>query len=72
MLGKKSSVNSVILENVLLYRLTPVVAFFLLLVEVCPAQGTFLKVTAPCLSGSLLRVPPFLQGSPLRRLCPLL
>lgn len=61
-LGKKSSVNSVILENVLLYRLTPVVAFFLLLVEVCPAQGTFLKVTAPCLSGSLLRVPPFSTG----------
>ena len=64
MLGKKSSVTSVILENVLLYRLTPVVAFFLLLVEVCPAQGTFLKVTAPCLSGSLLRVPPFSSGVP--------
>ena len=61
-LGKKSSVNSVILENVLLYRLTPVVAFFLLLVEVCPARGTFLMVTAPCLSGSLLRVPPFSTG----------
>ena len=61
-LGKKSSVTSVILENVLLYRLTPVGAFFLLLVEVCPAWGTFLTVTAPCLSGSLLRVPPFSAG----------
>ena len=57
MLGKKSSVTSVILENVHLYRLTPVGAFFLLLVE-----GTFLMVTAPCLSGSLLRVPPFSAG----------
>ena len=56
-LGKKSSVTSVILENVLLYRLTPVGAFFLLWVE-----GTFLTVTAPCLSGSLLRVPPFSAG----------
>ena len=36
-LGKKSSVTSVILENVHLYRLTPVGAFFLLLLEVCPA-----------------------------------
>ena len=61
-LGKKSSVTSVILENVHLYRLTPVGAFFLLLVEVCPAWGTFLTVTAPCLSGSLLRVPPFSAG----------
>ena len=61
-LGKKSSVTSVILENVLLYRLTPVGAFFLLLIEVCPAWGTFLTVTAPCLSGSLLRVPPFSSG----------
>ena len=48
-LGKKSSVTSVILENVLLYRLTPVGAFFLLWVEVCLAWGTFLTVTAPCL-----------------------
>ena len=61
-LGKKSSVTSVILENVLLYRLTPVGAFFPLLGEVCPAWGTFLTVTAPCLSGSLLRVPPFAAG----------
>jgi hypothetical protein len=61
-LGKKSSVTSVILENVLLYRLTPVGAFFLILVEVCPAWGTFLTLTAPCLSGSLLRVPPFSAG----------
>ena len=61
-LGKKSSVTSVILENVHLYRLTPVGAFFPLLVEVCPAWGTFLTVTAPCLSGSLLRVPPFPAG----------
>ena len=61
-LGKKSSVTSVILENVLLYRLTPVGAFFLLLLEVCPAQGAFLRVTIPCLSGSLLRVPPFSSG----------
>ena len=61
-LGKKSSVTSVILENVHLYRLTPVGAFFPLLVEVCPAWGTFLMVTAPCLSGSLLRVPPFPAG----------
>ena len=58
-LGKKSSVTSVILENVLLYRLTPVGAFFLLLIEGCPAWGMFLTVRAPCLSGSLLRVPPF-------------
>ena len=58
-LGKKSSVTSVILENVLLYRLTPVGALFLLLIEVCPAWGRFLTVTALCLSGSLLRVPPF-------------
>ena len=56
-LGKKSSVTSVILENVHLYRLTPVGAFFLLWVG-----GTFLTVTAPCLSGSLLRVPPFSAG----------
>ena len=62
MLGKKSSVNSVILENVHLYRLTPVGAFFLLWVEVCLAWGTFLTLTAPCLSGSLLRVPPFSTG----------
>ena len=61
-LGKKSSVTSVILESVHLYRLTPVGAFFLPLVEVCPAWGTFLTVTAPCLSGSLLRVPPFSTG----------
>ena len=61
-LGKKSSVTSVILENVLLYRLTPVGAFFLILVEVCPARGTFLMAMAPCLSGSLLRVPPFSAG----------
>ena len=61
-LGKKSSVTSVILENVHLYRLTPVGAFFLLWVEVCLAWGTFLTVTAPCLSGSLLRVPPFSAG----------
>ena len=56
-LGKKSSVTSVILENVHLYRLTPVGAFFLLLVEVCPAWGTFLTVTAPCLSGFALEGP---------------
>ena len=61
-LGKKSSVTSVILENVHLYRLTPVGAFFLLLVEVCPAWGTILMVTVPCLSGLLLRVPPFSTG----------
>ena len=61
-LGKKSSVTSVILENVLFYRLTPVLAFFLILVEVCLAWGTFLTVTTPCLSGSLLRVPPFSSG----------
>ena len=61
-LGKKSSVTSVILENVLLYRLTPVGAFFLILVEVCPARGTFLTVTALCLSGSLLSVPPVSSG----------
>ena len=61
-LGKKSSVTSVILEIVLLYRLTPVGAFFLILVEVCPAQGMFLTVTALCLSGSLLRVSPFSSG----------
>ena len=61
-LGKKSSVTSVILENVLLYRLTPVGAFFLLLIEGCPAWGMFLTVRAPCLSGSLLRVPPFSSG----------
>ena len=61
-LGKKSSVTSMILENVLLYILALVVAFFLILVEVCPAQGTFLTVTTPCLSGSLLRVPPFSSG----------
>ena len=70
-LGKKSSVTSVILENVHLYRLTPVGAFFLPLVEVCPGRGTLLMVTALCLSGSLLTL-PFPQGSPLRRLCPLL
>ena len=51
--------TSVILESICLYILTPVGAFFLLLIEVCPAWGTFLTVTAPCLSGSLLRVPPF-------------
>ena len=62
MLGKKSSVTSVILENVLLYRLTPVGAFFLILVEVCPARGMFLTVMALYLSGSLLRVPPFSSG----------
>ena len=61
-LGKKSSVTSVILENVLLYRLTPVGAFFLILVEVCPARGMFLTVTALCLSGSLLSVPPVSSG----------
>jgi len=61
-LGKQSSVTSVILENVHLYRLTPVGAFFLLLVEVCPAWGTILMVTVPCLSGLLLRVPPFSTG----------
>ena len=61
-LGKKSSVTSVILENVLLYRLTPVGAFFLILVEVCPARGTFLTVTALYLSGSLLSVPPVSSG----------
>ena len=61
-LGKKSSVTSVILENVLLYRLTPVGAVFLLLIEGCPAWGMFLTVRAPCLSGSLLRVPPFSSG----------
>ena len=61
-LGKKSSVTSVILENVLLYRLTPVGAFFLILVEVCLARGTFLTVTALCLSGSLLSVPPVSSG----------
>ena len=58
-LGKKSSV---ILENVHLYRLTPVGAFFLPLVEVCLAWGTFLMVMAPCILGSLLRVPPFSAG----------
>ena len=57
-LGKKSSVTSVILENVHLYRLTPVGAFFLLWVEGCPAQRPFLTVSATCLSGSLLRDPP--------------
>ena len=62
MLGKKSSVTSVILENVHLYRLTPVGAFFLPLVEVCLAWGTFLMVMAPCILGSLLRVPPFSAG----------
>ena len=36
-LGEKSSVASVILGNVHLYGLTPVGAFFLLLLEVCPA-----------------------------------
>jgi len=56
-LGKKSSVTSVILENVHLYRLTPVGAFFLLLVEVCPAWGTFMTVTAPCLSRFALEGP---------------
>ena len=61
-LGKKSSVTSVILENVHLYRLTPVGAFFLPLVEVCLAWGTFLMVMAPCILGSLLRVPPFSAG----------
>ena len=61
-LGKQSSVTSVILENVHLYRLTPVGAFFLLLVEVCPAWGTILMVTVPCLSGLPLRVPPLSAG----------
>ena len=61
-LGKKSSVTSMILENVLLYILALVVAFFRILVEVCPAWGTFLTVRTPCLSGSLLRVPPFSSG----------
>ena len=61
-LGKKSSVTSVILENIHLYRLTPVGAFFLPLVEVCLAWGTFLMVMAPCILGSLLRVPPFSAG----------
>ena len=37
-------------------------AFFLLLREVCLAWGTFLTVTAPYLSGSLLRVRPFSSG----------
>ena len=37
-------------------------ALFLLLLAVCLAQGEFLTVTAPCLSGSLLRVPPFSAG----------
>ena len=54
--------TSVILENVLLSRLTPVGAFFLLLTEVCLAWGTFLTMMAPYLSGSLLRVPPFSSG----------
>ena len=54
--------TSVILENIHLYRLTPVGAFFLLLVEVCPARGMFLTVMALYLSGSLLRVPPFSSG----------
>ena len=63
-LGGKSSVTSVILENVHLYGLIPVGAFFLLLLEVCPAQSVFLMVTIPCLSGSLLKVPPFSSGVP--------
>ena len=54
--------TSVILENVLLSRLTPVGAFFLLLTEVCLAWVTFLTMMAPYLSGSLLRVPPFSSG----------
>ena len=54
--------TSVILENMRLYVWTPVGDFFLLLLELCPAWGTFLTVTAPCLSGSLLRVPPFFSG----------
>ena len=37
-------------------------AIFLLLIEVCLAWGMFLTVTAPYLSGSLLRVPPFSSG----------
>lgn len=59
MLGEESSVTSVILGNICLDGLTPVGAFLLLLLEVCPARGAFLLVAAPCLSGSLLRVPPF-------------
>ena len=51
--------TSVILESICLYVLTPVGDFFLLLLEVCPAWGAFLMVTAPCLSDLLLRVPPF-------------
>ena len=58
-LGEKSSVASLILENLRLCGLTPVGAFFLPLPEVCPAQGGFLTVTAPRLWGSLSRVPPF-------------
>ena len=51
--------TSVILESICLYVLTPVGDFFLFLLEVFPAWGAFLMVTAPCLSDFLLRVPPF-------------
>ena len=54
--------TSVILESICLYVLTPVGGFFLLLLEVCPAWGAFLMVTAPCLLDLLLRVPPFSSG----------
>ncbi|XP_055421779.1 liprin-alpha-1-like isoform X1 [Bubalus kerabau] len=41
------------------HKLTPVGAFFLILVEVCPARGTFLTVTALCLSArQALRTTP--------------
>ena len=56
-LGKKSSVTSVILENIHLYRLTPVGAFFLLLVEVCPAQGYVPEGDGPVPLGFALEGP---------------
>ena len=66
--------TSVILENICLYVLSPVGGFFLLLLEVCPAWGAFLLVTAPpCLSDLLLKVPPFSSGvSSQETVCPLL
>ena len=62
MLGEKSSVTTVILENFCFFGLNPVGTFFLLLLAVCLAWGTFLTVKATCLLGSLLRVPPFSSG----------
>ena len=65
--------TSVILESICLYVLTPVGDFFLFLLEVFPAWGAFLMVTAPCLSALLLRVPPFSSRvSSQETVCPLL